>query len=136
MPDEENTKRSSAFIDDWDREIRAVWDALPGDLRADLQDTVKQLPGDPRGWRALLEQASSQVRYAAGDKKNVVIVGPANVGKSTFYNQLILEKRDRAEVSAVPGTTRKAQSSDVGVFSIIDTPGADAVGAVGAAERE
>ena len=136
MPDEENTKRSSAFIDDWDREIRAVWDALPGDLRADLQDTVKQLPGDPRGWRALLEQASSQVRFAAGDKKNVVIVGPANVGKSTFYNKLILEKRDRAEVSAVPGTTRKAQSADVGVFSIIDTPGADAVGAVGAAERE
>lgn len=136
MTDRRKKKRSAAFIDDWDKEIRAVWDALPGDLRDDLQETVKQLPGDPRGWRSLLEQASSQVRFAAGGKKNVVIVGPANVGKSTFYNQLVLEKGDRARVSAVPGTTRQAQVSDVGVFSIIDTPGADAVGSVGEEERE
>jgi small GTP-binding protein len=49
---------------------------------------------------------------------------------------LILEKQDRAKVSAVPGTTRESQESDMGIFSLIDTPGADAVGAVGKEERE
>lgn len=120
----------------WEQDVRAVWDALPDDLRTDLQQTLKQLPGDPRGWRNLLEQAGEQVRFAAGDKKRVAIVGPANVGKSTFHNQLILRKNDRSLVSAVPGTTRESQHSDVGLFTLIDTPGADAVGAVGEKERQ
>jgi small GTP-binding protein len=130
------SEKSSGFISDWEGEIQGVWDALPEDLRKDLQDTVRQLPGDPRGWRSLLEQAATHVQFATGGKKNVAIVGPANVGKSTFYNQLILEKKDRAEVSAVPGTTRESQSSEVGVFKVIDTPGADAAGAVGIEERQ
>ncbi len=129
-------KREGDQIGEWEQEIRAVWDSLPDDLRKDLQQTLKQLPGDPSGWRNLLRQAGEHVRFAAGDKKSVAIVGPANVGKSTFYNQLIIKKKDRAQVSAVPGTTRKSQRSDVGIFTVIDTPGADAVGAVGEQERE
>jgi GTP-binding protein Era len=43
---------------------------------------------------------------------------------------------DRAEVSAVPGTTRVSQAADAGLFAVVDTPGADAVGAVGGAEKE
>jgi small GTP-binding protein len=71
-----------------------------------------------------------------GSKHDVVIVGPANVGKSTLYNQLIRSKEDVAAVSPVPGTTRENQSASAGPFIIVDTPGADAVGEVGQTERE
>ena len=71
-----------------------------------------------------------------GRSKHVAIVGPANVGKSTLFNQLIQSKHDRAEVGPVPGTTRINQAADAGLFSIVDTPGADAVGYVGEKERD
>jgi GTP-binding protein Era len=38
-------------------------------------------------------------------------------------------------VSAVPGTTREARQADAGIFGVIDTPGADASGAVGVEEK-
>src|SRR6185295_18618518 len=76
------------------------------------------------------------LRMVTGDKRRVAIVGPANVGKSTLYNQLLRNAADRAEVSAVPGTTRVSQTADAGLFAVVDTPGADAVGAVGEAEKE
>jgi small GTP-binding protein len=136
MVPKKGSNDNEKIISGWEGGIQAVWESLPPDLRKDLNETLQQLPGDPRGWRSLLKQAASQVRFAAGDKKSVVIVGPANVGKSTFYNQLIFENRDRAAVSAVPGTTRDSQTSDVGIFTIVDTPGADAVGPVGEKERE
>jgi small GTP-binding protein len=75
------------------------------------------------------------VRFAAGRQQNVAIVGPANVGKSTLYNQLIRSKQDRSQVSAVPGTTRANKAAETGLFVIVDTPGADAVGEVGENER-
>jgi small GTP-binding protein len=136
MVPKKQSKDDAGFIGDWEGEIQAVWESLPPDLRKDLNETLQQLPGDPRGWRSLLKQAAGQVRFAAGDKKSVAIVGPANVGKSTFFNKVILENRDRSVVSAVPGTTRDSQRSDVGIFTIVDTPGADAVGAVGEDERQ
>lgn len=80
--------------------------------------------------------ALSHVRMVTGDKRRVAIVGPANVGKSTLYNQLVRNAADRAEVSAVPGTTRVSQTADAGLFAVVDTPGADAVGPVGEAEKE
>jgi uncharacterized protein (DUF697 family) len=43
---------------------------------------------------------------------------------------------DRAEVGPLPGTTRINQQADAGLFTIVDTPGADAVGEVGERERE
>jgi uncharacterized protein (DUF697 family)/GTP-binding protein EngB required for normal cell division len=55
----------------------------------------------------------------------VAILGPPNAGKSTLYNRLILPKGARAVVGPEPGTTRVAQEGDVGLFSVIDTPGAD-----------
>jgi small GTP-binding protein len=58
------------------------------------------------------------------------------VGKSTLYNQLITRKEDEAAVSPVPGTTRQNQEADTGLFTLIDTPGADAVGEVGEQERQ
>jgi small GTP-binding protein len=73
---------------------------------------------------------------ALGRKHRVAIVGPANVGKSTLYNHFIRQKSDQAEVSPVPGTTRINQVADAGIFTVIDTPGADAVGPVGQKEKE
>jgi GTP-binding protein Era len=97
---------------------------------------LQELPIQRKEWRALIERASDHLRLLAGQRHQVAILGPANVGKSTLYNQIVLEPSDRARVSAVPGTTREAQQADVGLFNLIDTPGADAVGAVGEAEKQ
>ncbi len=116
-------------------QLQRLWDGLPGPMQRELQKSLTKLPGDLKLWRMLLGLALSQAKIAFGDKQSVAIVGPANVGKSTLYNQLIREKTDRAAVSAVPGTTRVNQEADAGLFSLTDTPGADAVGEVGEAEK-
>lgn len=114
--------------------FRLVWDSLSPSDRSGLQALLSGLPADVNLLRLLLKLSTHQLRMAFGQKHRVAIVGPANVGKSTLYNQFITEKSQRAEVSPLPGTTRENQEADAGLFSIIDTPGADAVGEVG--ERE
>jgi GTP-binding protein Era len=116
-------------------EARRAWEEMPEGTRAELQRLLDLLPKDIRGWRGLIDQAVEHLRVAAGSKGQVAIVGPVNVGKSTLYNQLIRSRRDQAAVSAVPGTTRRVQGADAGIFGVIDTPGADAVGAVGMEEK-
>ena len=113
-----------------------VWDRMPEAARAPLTKALRELPEDLRPWRELMDRALSHVRVVTGDKRRVAIVGPANVGKSTLYNQLVRNPGDIAQVSAVPGTTRVSQAADAGLFAVVDTPGADAVGAVGEAEKE
>ncbi len=51
----------------------------------------------------------------------LAIVGPVNAGKSTLFN--LLEGRQAASVSAVPGTTQSLQADWLGPFILIDTPG-------------
>ena len=116
--------------------LRSAWDKLPETARGPLIKVLRDLPEDLGRWRELIRLALSHVRVVTGDKRRVAIVGPANVGKSTLYNQLVRSAADRAEVSAVPGTTRISQAADAGLFAVVDTPGADAVGAVGEAEKE
>lgn len=114
--------------------VRSVWNALsPADRRA-VQEIIEAFPSQTSLIRLLFKLASGQVKTAFGSKHRVAIVGPTNVGKSTLYNQLVRHKEDRAEVSPLPGTTRANQHADTGLFAIVDTPGADAVGEVG--ERE
>src|SRR5262245_20499314 len=113
-----------------------AWARRPEVSRASLTKVLKELPDELRPWRELIKLAMSHVGIVTGDMRKVAIVGPANVGKSTLYNQLVRSAKDQAEVSAVPGTTRVSQAADAGLFAVIDTPGADAVGAVGEAERE
>jgi small GTP-binding protein len=127
---------SNSNFDRWQQELRGIWDSLPSERQSELNRILDQLPGDARGWKGLIDRATNQLLYAVGDSKQVVIVGPANVGKSTLYNRLIRSKHDRAEVSALPGTTRRSQTADAGLFAVIDTPGADAVGAVGEEEKQ
>ena len=45
-------------------------------------------------------------------------------------------KNDKAIVGALPGTTRNTQEADAGIFAVVDTPGADAIGEVGERERQ
>lgn len=113
-----------------------IWDRLPEDEKEALKEKFEGLPLDFNLMNMLLDLTMIQMKIAVGRKSKVAIVGPANVGKSTLYNQLIREKSDKAEVSPVPGTTRINQLADAGVFHIIDTPGADAVGYVGDQEKE
>jgi len=125
----------SEFVGRQADEIRQAWTALPSSSQSDLGKALGLLPTDMKRWRGLIGEAIEHLRVAAGDKHRVVIVGPANSGKSTLYNTLIRSGKDRAEVSALPGTTRQAQVADAGLFSIVDTPGADTVGAAGEQER-
>ncbi len=115
---------------------RSIWNSLsPADRQA-IEEIIRAFPSQNNLVHLLLKQASGQVKMAFGNKQRVAIIGPTNVGKSTLYNQFIRRKEDRAEVSPLPGTTRQNQQADAGLFAIVDTPGADAVGEVGAHERE
>ena len=131
-----NKGQFSEFIGRWRDEIQHLWGNLPQDVQDDMARVLRELPINRKEWRSLINRAGEHVRMLTGTQHQVAIVGPANVGKSTLYNQIVLEPRDRAAVSAVPGTTRISQAADVGLFTVIDTPGADAVGAVGEQERE
>jgi small GTP-binding protein len=116
--------------------LERMWAALPEDLRAQLAEVMEDLSPSLKVLKGLLPFVLEHYKAALGEKNSIAIVGPANVGKSTLYNQLIAHDQDRAEVSSIPGTTRQNQEADTGLFVIVDTPGADAVGAVGERERQ
>ena len=113
-----------------------VWSALPAERRLEARSVLGELPTSLKPLRDILSFVLDQYKPVFGAKRTIAIVGPANVGKSTLYNQLISRKEDRAEVSPVPGTTRQNQAADAGLFVLVDTPGADAVGEVGDRERQ
>ena len=115
---------------------KAVWDALPPADRRTLQELIEAFPSQSSLIQLLLRLAATEFKIAFGRKHRIAVVGPANVGKSTLYNQLIQRKEDRAEVGPLPGTTRANQQADAGLFTIVDTPGADAVGEVGQQEQD
>jgi len=117
------------------KQLEAMWQGLPGPLQTELESWVPLLPGDVKLWRMLVGMALTQFKIVAGEKHTIAIVGPANAGKSTLYNQLVRAPADRALVSPVPGTTRQNQAAGAGLFSVVDTPGADAVGQVGEEEK-
>ena len=119
------------------REIIApIWAGLSPRQREESEVLLGQLPASLAPLKAILDLVLEQYKPVFGDKCRIAIVGPANVGKSTLYNQLVSRKEDRAKVDPVPGTTRQNQEADTGLFTVIDTPGADAVGEVGERERE
>src|SRR3990172_9996640 len=109
----------------WTDPVRRRWETIPPKRRRDLNRIFSLLPGSLQRWRGLLEAGLTHVRLTAGDRRRVAILGPPNAGKSTLYNHLILDKKDQAQVGPQPGTTRVAQEGDVGLFAVVDTPGAD-----------
>ena len=116
--------------------IQKLWSVIPDEQRRKLEETISNLPLRKNPSRTMIDLAVAHSKAVLGNHKNVVIIGPANVGKSTLYNQFIRNDQDKAAVSPIPGTTRVNQQADAGIFNLVDTPGADAVGPVGSQERE
>jgi len=116
--------------------VRKMWDALGPTEKASFLSLLSGFPTDVNLMRRLVKLSTSQIRQAFGHKNRVAIVGPTNVGKSTLFNQLVQNKRDLARVSPLPGTTTVNQQADAALFTLIDTPGADAVGSVGKNEKD
>jgi small GTP-binding protein len=116
--------------------VEPVYAGLPADRQRQLSEMLKALPArDVKGVRALLSLVMDQYRPLAGRKERISIVGPVNTGKSSLYNQFIRTGQEQAVVGPVPGTTRTNQVGDAGLFSVVDTPGADAYGPTGKSER-
>jgi small GTP-binding protein len=115
--------------------IRKIWEALGPNEKAGFQSLLIGFPADTSLLKLLVKLSTAQVRQAFGSKHRVVIVGPTNVGKSTLYNQLVQNKSDLAVVSPLPGTTKENQQADAALFTVVDTPGADAVGNAGEQEK-
>jgi len=125
----------SQFPPDVQITVRKVWEALGPNEKASFLSLLVGFPSDANFVRLLVKLSTAQIQQAFGQKHKVAIVGPTNVGKSTLYNQLVQNKRDMAVVSPLPGTTMENQQADAALFTVIDTPGADAVGQVGEREK-
>jgi small GTP-binding protein len=123
------------FPEDVQEPVRMIWDALDPSQQHSLLSLLSAFPTDAKLVRLLVKLSTTQIRQALGRKHRVAIVGPTNVGKSTLYNQLVQNKQDQAVVSPLPGTTRTIQQADAALFSVVDTPGADAVGTAGQREK-
>ena len=123
------------FPPDVQETVRTVWDALGPDEKAGFLSLLSGFPSETNLVKLLVKLSTAQVRLAFGQKNRVAIVGPTNVGKSTLYNRLVSNKRDLAAVSPIPGTTRTNQQADAGLFTVVDTPGADAVGEAGSQQK-
>jgi small GTP-binding protein len=123
------------FPPDVQATVRKIWEALGPNERDSFLSLFIGFPADTNLVKLLLKLTTTQIRQAFGLKHRVVIVGPANVGKSTLYNLLVQNKSDQAIVSPLPGTTTQNQEADAALFTVVDTPGADAVGSMGAQEK-
>ena len=116
--------------------LQRAWQAVPEQQRKEIDSMLQGIPFNKNPLNSLIDLALMHSKAVLGAHKKVAILGPANVGKSTLFNQFVRAKLDQAEVSPIPGTTRVNKEADAGIFTMIDTPGADAVGSVGETERE
>ena len=116
--------------------VRMIWEALGPTEKAGFLSLLSGFPSDANLVRRLVKLSTAQIRQAFGQKHRVAIVGPANVGKSTLYNQLVQNKGDLARVGPLPGTTTVNQQADAALFTVVDTPGADTVGSLGETEKD
>src|SRR6266487_3274375 len=123
------------FPPDVQATVRKIWESLGPNEKAGFLSLLVGFPADTNMVKLLVKLSTAQIRQAFGNKHEVVIVGPTNVGKSTLCNQLVQNKRDQAVVGPLPGTTTENQQADAALFTVVDTPGADAVGKVGEQEK-
>ena len=123
------------FPPDVQATVRKIWETLGPNERASFLSLLVGFPADTNLVKLLVKLSTARFRQAFGNKHQVAIVGPTNVGKSTLYNQLLQNKSDQAVVGPLPGTTTENQQADAALFTVIDTPGADAVGSVGEREK-
>ncbi len=123
------------FPQDVQDTVRTVWNALGSNEQNRFLGLISAIPTDAGLIKGLVKLSTSQVRQTFGRKHSVAVLGPANVGKSTLYNQLVHSKQDSAEVGPLPGTTKENRQADAGLFNVVDTPGTDAVGSLGEQEH-
>lgn len=109
--------------------VENLWNQMPADVRREAELTmgsfVKLLKQNPASAGDLLKMLQRNAAPMLQQASSVAVVGPVNVGKSTLYNALVSRQKDKAQASPVPGTTKVAQRADVGLFELVDTPGAD-----------
>ncbi len=87
-------------------------------------DTIFSLPANialVRGFMHAINWKQAQDEVLDGLGNTVVIVGQANTGKSTLFNQL--KGKNISEVSPIAGTTKDLIRTDFGPFTLVDTPG-------------
>lgn len=131
-----NDEQNQLLPEEKQKTWQAIWGSLNPTEQKALASLLKGVPSDMNLMRMLLRLSAQHLQMAFGKKRRVAIVGPTNVGKSTLYNQLVLRKSDRTEVSPLPGTTQITREAESDLFNIIDTPGADAVGETGKNQQE
>jgi GTP-binding protein Era len=108
--------------------LETIYDALPTDKKSLIAANLNALVRDvkPAVFYKIVRLALRQYEGVFDDtRRQISIVGPVNVGKSSLFNALLMPKETKAEVSPVPGTTRIAQAADAGLCTVIDTPGGD-----------
>ena len=125
----------SLFPEDVQNSVHTIWNALGSNEKNHFLALISTIPSDAGLIKGLIKLSTAQFRQTFGHKHTVVILGPANVGKSTLYNQLVRSKADSAAVGPLPGTTRENRQADAGLFTVYDTPGTDAVGSLGEHEH-
>ena len=70
-----------------------------------------------------ITSSSSSINWIDDDKKEIVILGKSNVGKSTFINRLS-NNSNLAKTSSTPGRTRLLNFFDVdNRYRLVDAPG-------------
>jgi GTP-binding protein Era len=108
--------------------LEALYEELPTDQKSLITANLYGLMRDfqPAAFYKVVRLALRQYEGVFDrHRRQISIVGPVNVGKSSLYNALLLPEQAEAEVSPVPGTTRVAQAGDAGLCTVIDTPGGD-----------
>jgi GTP-binding protein Era len=143
VPEQEESGAAPAAELDFDEVINRLLSGVSDDSRVWLQALYDALPPERKGLiarnlEALVQDLRPSVFYRIvqlalrqydgvfdSARKQIGIVGPINVGKSSLFNALLLPKETKAEVSPVPGTTRITQVADAGLCTVIDTPGGD-----------
>lgn len=120
--------------------VMEAWGGLPPDVRRECELTlggfVKLFHNRPGSVNDFLQLVQRTAGPAMTPLTRVAVVGPVNVGKSTLYNALVTDPEQRAEESPIPGTTRAPKTGRMGLFDLVDTPGADHGATIGLKEKE
>jgi len=121
LPNEKAAQRNIA-----DKAIKTSWKkrTSPPDWRKLGLSTLTSLPANiamVRGFMKAINWKQAQEEVLEGLSNTVVIVGQANTGKSTLFNQL--KGQQISAVSPQAGTTKTLIRTDFGPFTLVDTPG-------------
>lgn len=113
-----------------------LWKRIPDEKQKMINKLYDNFVPHAGEFKKLVELINKNTKGLINQKSKIAIIGPANVGKSSIFNLFLPKTNEKANVGPIPGVTRVNQESDMKLFTLIDTPGADAVGEVGEKEKE